>query len=150
MNSKMVSKMLPTLFKQLNNVPKNISVMNNTYRNILESYNGNDFINLSNKIPICDNNINIKEEDNYRVMLGILESKQITYHHLNRHLKVLDGDINVSFNVDKHKEDYTTFLFNNENALTIASPHYLINNSNKKSIYMWIEETPKFQNTYTI
>ena len=106
MNSKMVSKMLPTLFKQLNNVPKNISVMNNTYRNILESYNGNDFINLSNKIPICDNNINIKEEDNYRVMLGILESKQITYHHLNRHLKVLDGDINVSFNVDKHKEDY--------------------------------------------
>ena len=43
MNSKMVSKMLPTLFKQLNNVPKNISVMNNTYRNILESYNGNDF-----------------------------------------------------------------------------------------------------------
>ena len=141
------SKLLPTMFRRLEHIPASTSVMDNSFRHVLNNYTGEDFNSIGNdNYKYLDHTITLKNFDNFRVMMGILPSKEYTYYHNNRHIKILKGDVEVSFN----SNDRDKFKFNKNNAITIGSPHYLFNETNETTKYIWIEEIPLYQNTLII
>lgn len=140
-------KLLPTMLNRLENIPTSTCIMNNVFRSTLDNYEGDDFNLISHKMPYHDNYVTLKSFDHFRVMLGVLPPKESTYYHLNRHIKILDGNVEVRFN----NTECDKFKFDKNYALTIASPHYLFNNNkDKTSTYIWIEKTPAYQNSLII
>ena len=139
------SKIIPSIFSKLDSVPKKTNILDNVFRNILDEFEGDECKNIQKNIPQNDY-ITLQNFSNFRLMMGNLSSKECTYYHNNRHIKVLEGDVEVRFN---HNEN-NRFKFDKKNALTIASPHFLFNTDNNNSLYIWIEETPKFQDPFTI
>lgn len=120
--------------------------MDNTFRCILDTYKGNDYLGAHKHISCIDTCCTLKNFDTFRVMLGVLPPKSSTYHHLNRHIKILEGNLDITFDLNNTNR----FAYDKKNALTIASPHYLINKDERQSTYIWIEETPKHQFTLII
>ena len=139
-------KVLPHLFRSLEKVSKSYSVMDNNFRCVLDAYKGDDYLKINKHISCIDTCCTLKNFDSFRVMLGILPPKSLTYHHLNRHIKILEGNLDITFDLN----DTNRFAYDKKNALTIASPHYLINTDEKESTYIWIEETPKHQSPLII
>ena len=140
--SKLISK---NVLKNVDSVPYNIFVTDNVFRNILDEYNDTNVNIKKNNILYNDYTV-LKSYDKYRLMFGVLPPKECTYYHFNRHIKIIEGDIEIRFNTS----EINKFKFDKKNALTIASPHYMYNNNNIESSYIWIEKTPQYQNSLII
>lgn len=111
---------------------------NNLYRTYLANYNGNDYLSLfGNEFPNDDQIVIARnDESNIQLMMGILQPKTSVYYNNFRHIKVLDGPIDIELN---KTGDCSRFEFR-KGAITLANSHYIHNSSNKKKSFLWIDK----------
>ena len=140
---------LKSLIRKLKMIPKTCNIYNPLYREILDCYHGNDYLDLCRKLKkenlddsknvnryfICDNS----ENNNYdwSLSISILLPNQ-TFHSLDdSHLKLLNGKLKCDSQKIKFK------LING--SVSINNNHNLVNISDKEAIFLTIHQNNIFR-----
>jgi hypothetical protein len=126
---------LPELVKNIQNIKTHPS--DSVYRTCLANYYGKDYSSFIGKEYPNDDQvvINRNTTHNIQLILGILRPNTCLYYNNPRHIKVLDGPIDIEFN---KTGDCSRFEFR-DGAITIANSHYVYNDSNQYKSFLWID-----------
>ena len=106
---------LNSIIRKLNLVPKEVTILNPLYREIIDCYYGKDYIEVCKKIEkqniendeninrylLCDNSENPGLD--WSLSISILKPKNSLYYLDNSHIKLLNGKLNCESDSLKFK-----------------------------------------------
>ena len=133
-----IIKTIPELIQNICNIPKKSNPTDTVYRRCLANYSGNDYSILFEKEFPDDNHIviNRDRDRDLQLILGVLPPMTSLYYNNPRHIKILDGPIDIELNITGH---CSRFEFTN-GAITIANSHFVHNDTLSRKSFLWIDK----------